>query len=105
MIWVLIRLIPFFARQKYNEHSRMLVRRRRRREAYLQLLIVARALLSSRLELLAHLADGLVRLGEFCRRHCDLLLYLVSDLEQEMGVRTVWWCWFVGWCVFRVGSF
>jgi len=46
-------------------------RRERRGDSatYVQLLVIARALLASRLELLAHLADLVVRLGEFGGRH------------------------------------
>ena len=39
---------------------------------YAELLIVARTLLASILELLAHLADLLVGLGVLCGRHLDV---------------------------------
>lgn len=38
-------------------------------KTHLQLLVITRALLARGLELLAHLANLLVRLGEFCGRH------------------------------------
>lgn len=47
-------------------------------ESYLQLLIVAGARLAGGLELLAHLADLVVRLGELCGRHFVGLSLLIS---------------------------
>jgi hypothetical protein len=41
-------------------------------DTYVQLLIIARPLLARGLELLAHLADFLVRLSEFGGRHLDV---------------------------------
>ena len=51
-------------------------------ETYVQLLIIAGTLLARSLELLAHLADLLVRLGEFGGRHFDCLFVLALYLLQ-----------------------
>lgn len=41
-------------------------------ETYVELLVIAGALLAGSLELLAHLADLLVNLGVLCGRHVDV---------------------------------
>lgn len=52
------------------------------RRTYIELLVVARALLASSLELLAHLADLLVDLGVLCGRHFDVSV----AAGQNMGL-------------------
>lgn len=67
---------------------------------YAQLLVVARALLASSLELLAHLADLLVGLGVLCGRHCDIPTISGQRLEVNrrfgghprcVACCCVWW--------------
>ena len=67
---------------------------------YAKLLVVARALLASSLELLAHLADLLVDLGVLCGRHFDVSVLLVRKLEPLLKVhgRLQLWCC----CVWRI---
>jgi hypothetical protein len=100
---VVDRVEPFFGDLGWNSWWKKSI------ETYVQLLVVARALLAGGLEVLAHIADRLVRLGEFCRWHLVLLLCSVSAsmswcskggfLRFGLGDVGAWW-----WFVFRVGS-
>jgi hypothetical protein len=64
-------------------------------DTYVQLLVVAGALLAGGLELLAHFADGVVGLGEFGGRHGDLGCL---DRRWDRLEKTHDLVWCLVWC-------